>query len=223
MTEDARKERRLLPLTGLVLFVIAALATTAFVALAIRVVEGNADAFDKRWTMAVHGIDTDFLDEVFIVLTTIGSGVCLWVAILVVGALAWRKHHWHLFALLVANGILAQVVNVLLKAWFVRARPTLFDEIARPASWSFPSGHSTSAVQIWGAVAAVLIALYPERRWPIVTLAVLLIAGIGLSRVYLGVHWPTDVFAGFATGVPFLAVSVRLIHRIMRLDTISPQ
>ncbi len=210
-------ERSVLPLKGIVLFAIAGLATIAFVAIAVRVLAGHADAFDRSWTLAIHEIDTDALDYVFIAFTMIGSGPCLWGAILIVALLAIRDHRWHLAVLIAANGVVAQIVNLGLKTWFVRPRPALFEEIVRPTSWSFPSGHAMSSVQIWGVVAAVLIALYPQRRVVIVTSTLLLIAGIGLSRVYLGVHWPTDVVAGFAAGLPFLAVSVHLIHRIMRI------
>jgi membrane-associated phospholipid phosphatase len=210
-------ERRVLPLKGLVLLTVAGLSTITFVAIAVRVLTGHADSFDRSVTLAIHDIDTDTLDYVFIAFTTIGSGPCLWGAVLLVALLAIRNHRWQLALLIAANGVVAQIVNIGLKAWFVRPRPSLFDEIARPTSWSFPSGHSTSAVQIWGVIAAVLIALYPQRRVLVVASTLLLIAGIGLSRVYLGVHWATDVLAGFAAGLPFLAVSVHLIHRIMRV------
>ena len=67
----------------------------------------------------------------------------------------------------------------------VRARAAqLFDKIALPHDYSFPSGHSMSAMGVWGVIAAVLIALYPELKREIVALAVLLIASIGLSRIY---------------------------------------
>lgn len=215
MTRDPTEERTL-PVRGLLLFASAACATIAFVAIAERVLEGHADDFDRTWALAIHSADHDVLDWIFIALTIIGSGPCLWGGILLVSVLAIRNHLWPLAMILAANGILAQVVNVALKHWFVRQRPTLFDEITRPETFSFPSGHSTSAVQIWGAIAAVLIALHPRLRPVIVPVTLLLIAGIGLSRVYLGVHWPTDVVAGFAAGVPFLVVTIHLLHRIKK-------
>lgn len=216
-TNEQAAERRVLPFKGTVLFAIAGLATVAFVAIAVRVLAGHADSFDRTWTLAVRKLDTDVLDYVFIAFTMIGSGPLLWGAILLVAVLAIRNHRWQLALLIAANGIVAQIVNLGLKTWFVRPRPTLFEEIARPSSWSFPSGHAMSAVQIWGVIAAVLIALYPRRRVVIVLANLILIAGIGLSRVYLGVHWPTDVLAGFAAGLPFLVVSVHLIHRVLRI------
>ena len=61
-------------------------------------------------------------------------------------------------------------------------------------------------------IAAVLVTLFPTRRTIILPAAVLLIAAIGFSRVYLGVHWPFDVLAGFAAGVPLLVTTVHLLH-----------
>ncbi len=215
--QEERVERKLLPLKGIVLAAIALIATVAFVAIARRVLEGHADAFDRHWALAIHHVSNRVLFWIAFSFTTIGSGPCLWAAILFVGLLAIRRGRWPLFVVLAANGLLVQLVNVGLKHWFVRARPTLFDEITRPETFSFPSGHSMSAVQVWGTIAAVLIAMHPERRTVYVIGALTLILGIGLSRVYLGVHWPTDVLAGWTAGLPFLAASVHLIHRIVRV------
>lgn len=209
------RAKRALP-HGVITFVIAIVATIAFIAIALRVVEGRFDALDRQCTLALHAIDTDVLDQVMILFTEIGSGLCLSVVIVLVALLAVRRRLWPLGVLLAANATLESITNVLLKAWFVRARPYLFaDEVARPHSWSFPSGHAMSAMAAYGAVAAVLIGLYPRARWPIVGAATFLIAGIGMSRVYLGVHWTSDVLAGYAAGVPFVVVTVHLVHRLL--------
>jgi undecaprenyl-diphosphatase len=215
--QEERAERRMLPLKGVVLFVVASIATVAFIAVALRVVEGHADSFDRSTSLALYELHSDVLFWVMYGFTTIGSGPCLWASVILVSLLAVRRGYWQMAIVLAGNGLLVHLVNVGLKQWFVRARPTLFDVITRPVTWSFPSGHAMSAVQVWGAIAAVLIALYPRRRVVCVACAVSLIAGIGLSRVYLGVHWPTDVLAGVLAGIPFLAVTVHLIHRILRI------
>jgi membrane-associated phospholipid phosphatase len=96
---------------------------------------------------------------------------------------------------------------------FSRERPRLFDKIALPTGYSFPSGHSMSAMGIYGVIAAALIAMYPAARRPVIAAAAVLIAAIGVSRVYLGVHWPSDVLGGWLGGIPPLVVSVHLLHR----------
>jgi undecaprenyl-diphosphatase len=212
--EVEARAKRSLP-RGLILFVVAAVATVAFIAIAVRVVEGRADAFDRHWALAIHGIDTNALDVVMLVFTTIGSGPCLYAAIVLVSLLALRRKLWPLSVILLANALAALVTNTLLKLWFVRARPTLFDEITRPETYSFPSGHSMSAMAVYGAIAAVLIGLYPRARWLFVTLATVVITGVGFSRIYLGVHWPLDVLAGFAASIPFVVATVHLVHGML--------
>jgi membrane-associated phospholipid phosphatase len=211
---EARARRSLT--RGLVLLVVAAIGTVCFVAIALRVVEGHADTFDRQWSLAIHDIDTEQLDIVMIAFTTIGSGPCLYASIALVSLLAWRRRLWPLAIILLANALVALLTNTLLKLWFVRARPTLFDEITRPETFSFPSGHAMSAMAVYGGTAAVLIGLYPTHRWLIVVTATILIAGVGFSRVYLGVHWPLDVLAGYTASVPFVVATVHIVHRLLQ-------
>jgi undecaprenyl-diphosphatase len=70
-----------------------------------------------------------------------------------------------------------------------------------------------SAIGIYGAMAAALIALYPRSRRLVIPPAIALIIAIGVSRVYLGVHWPSDVLGGWLGGIPPLVVSIHLLHR----------
>jgi undecaprenyl-diphosphatase len=113
---------------------------------------------------------------------------------------------------LVVDAIVVIAVYNALKLMFSRERPRLFDKISLPTDGSFPSGHSMSAIGIYGVIAAVLIALYPQARTAVIVAATLVVAAIGFSRVYLGVHWPSDVVAGLLGGVPPLVASVHLIH-----------
>lgn len=213
MTEPA-PTRRAIPWRGLILFAIAALATFAFVAIADELREGEIDALDTRIALAVHTLQTPVLDYVMIAFTQIGTGPVLFASIGAVSLWAWKRGRWGYAIVLVTNSLVAIILNPLLKQVFSRARPTLFEVIARPDTYSFPSGHSMSAMSIYGAIAAVAIALRPSARLPIVLAATILIAGIGLSRAYLGVHWPMDVLAGWSAGVPFVVVTVHLVHRL---------
>lgn len=203
---------RSLPWRAFVLFGIAALATYAFVELAENVLEGDADAIDKSVALAIHRIDTPTLDWIMVAFTYAGSGIGLALAVGVTTLWLWHDHHRRTALILVCNTIAAQGLIVVLKHFVQRPRPTLFDEITRPETWSFPSGHSLSAMAIYGGIAAVLITLYPRKRAVLVVAAAALIATIGFSRIYLGVHWPFDVLAGFAAGVPLLVATVHLLH-----------
>ena len=205
---------RSLPLRALVLFGIAVLATLVFVVLCENVLEGNLDAPDRRAALAIHhSIDTPILDWIMIGFTIIGSAVG-WVSA-VAAMTIWlvRNGHRRTALILASNALAAELLVFVLKQFVRRPRPTLFDVITRPETFSFPSGHALSAVAVFGAIAAVLVTLYPRRRTPIVIVAAIVIFCIGFSRVYLGVHWPFDVLAGFAAGVPVLVATVHLLHR----------
>lgn len=196
------------------MFGIAGLATWGFVQLAENVLEGDADAFDRALALWLrHHIDTPVLDRIFMAFTYAGSGAGLVLAVGVTTLWLLGNHHRRTALIIAGNAIAAQLLNVILKLSIQRPRPTLFDEITRPETYSFPSGHSLSAMAVFGGIAAVLMRLYPHRRTPIVAAAAVLITGIGFSRIYLGAHWPLDVLAGFAAGVPILAATVHLLRR----------
>ena len=211
-----------LPWRALIHFTIAAAATVGFAALAEEVVEGEYDALDRAWALAIHRIDTPALDKVMIAITTLGNGTTL---VLVIAAMVgWllRNNHRRIALILAVNALVAQGLDVLLKHLIARPRPTLFAEIALPSSYSFPSGHALLATAIYGGIAAVLVTLRPWRRSLVIGAAVFLIFSIGFSRVYLGVHWPLDVLAGFAAGVPLLVATVHLLHTEAARDSGRP-
>jgi undecaprenyl-diphosphatase len=95
-------------------------------------------------------------------------------------------------------------LNFGLKHLFGRLRPNLFEEIATLHSYSFPSGHAMAAAAIYGMIAVVIARLAPSLRLSVGPVAVALALLIGLSRIYLGVHWITDVLAGYAAGATIL-------------------
>lgn len=197
---------------AVILFGIAGLATYGFVELAELVVEGRADATDRAVALAIHRIDSPVLDQIFITITQLGSNVMINVAVLATTIWLWRGGHRRTAVILIVNAVVAQILMVALKIWIARPRPTLFDEITRPETFSFPSGHAMTAMAIYGGIAAALITHYRHHRVAITAAAALLIAAIGFSRVYLGVHWPLDVLAGFAAGTPFVVATVYLLH-----------
>jgi undecaprenyl-diphosphatase len=94
----------------------------------------------------------------------------------------------------------ATLLNIALKYAFERPRPDLFYEVAHPAGYSFPSGHAMGATTVYGLVAFIVSRERPSSRWVPFAAAGVLILVIGISRVFLGVHWATDVIGGFAAG-----------------------
>jgi undecaprenyl-diphosphatase len=110
-------------------------------------------------------------------------------------------------ALLVAAAIGAEAVDELLKLVFHRQRPEAFFGNPGPSSYGFPSGHAISACCFYGVLAAIVTARIRSRwKQAAVWVAAAILAGlIGLSRIYLGVHYPSDVIAGYAGGIVWVA------------------
>jgi membrane-associated phospholipid phosphatase len=209
-------ERKQLPWRSILQFGIAVVATVVFVKIASELREGELDKIDTRIAIAIHHHQTFVLDILAIAFTLLGSGAFLIAAVAATSYWCYRRGRRSYILILVANCVIAWILNPLLKLFFERARPTLFEVIARPDTYSFPSGHSMSAVVVYGALAAITIALRPTAKPIAVIVAMIMIVGIGVSRVYLGAHWPMDVIAGWAAGVPFVVTTVHLLHRAKR-------
>jgi undecaprenyl-diphosphatase len=135
---------------------------------------------------------------------------------LVAAWLAWRRHaHWALLLLAVPTGMLA---NNGLKHLFGRARPVLDDPLVRLTTLSFPSGHALAGTLFYGALCLVVLAHVRRRGWRMAAVAVTLamIALVAASRLYLTVHYFSDVLAGIAFGVAWLALTLELLARRKR-------
>jgi len=104
------------------------------------------------------------------------------------------------------------VLNFLFKNLFERSRPDLF-RVVEEAGYSFPSGHAMVSVCFYGMLTYLIVRHISSWHWRLVviTLTLALIAAIGVSRVYLGVHYPTDVVAGYFAGGMWLAFCISLL------------
>ena len=134
--------------------------------------------------------------------TSLGSGTVLTcVVVAVTGLLLIQRHRLTALALVAAAWSGSAAVS-LLKAHVGRARPTIVDHWAVVDNSSFPSGHAASSAVIYLTLAAVASQVTHGRvvRGYLIGLAIVLVGAIGLSRVYLGVHWPSDVLAGWSFG-----------------------
>ena len=131
-----------------------------------------------------------------------------------------RKHYyWLLSLILIVPG--GMLLNVLMKHIFKRARPSFTDPIITLTTYSFPSGHAAGATLFYGVLATFLVAHTPNWRWRVVVvlLAILMMALVGFSRIYLGVHYLSDVLAAFAEGVAWLALWLTAIHTLWQTST----
>jgi undecaprenyl-diphosphatase len=178
-----------------------------FAWLAHGALRGEAAAFDAAVRNAVHAWATPGLTFAMLCATQLGSAPFL----IVVGALAvWRlaaAGRRHAALLLAVAALGGEALDQILKLCFHRPRPEAFFGLMDPPTYSFPSGHALTATCFYGVLAALLAA----RARPVAAkaglwaLAGALVALIGLSRVYMGVHYPSDVLAGYAAAVVWVA------------------
>jgi membrane-associated phospholipid phosphatase len=140
--------------------------------------------------------------------TAAGNELSLWIAILVAGAILARlMRSWRPLLFLVFALPGAMALERIIKMMIARARPALFFRITPAGGWSFPSGHATESAAVYVTLAHMFA---DNKSSGIKTLAYAIAftatCMIGVSRVYLGVHWPTDVICGWALGGAWSAV-----------------
>jgi membrane-associated phospholipid phosphatase len=196
-----------------------ALSVWAFAAIADAMTDGET-AYDQDVASWLHARATDPLTEFFEAVTTLGNGIVLAGVTAIAAYLLLRRGHRRESLLIVLAFVGAEIVSYSLKLGFRRDRPFFTDPLANESTFSFPSGHSTVSLAVYGALAVVL-ARRLRGRAEIACLAgaAVLISLIGFSRLYLGVHFLTDVLAGFAAGTAWLAACVVTLdlHQRLRL------
>jgi undecaprenyl-diphosphatase len=153
-----------------------------------------------QWLGARH---TPLLTGIMTEITPLGTGAVVLMVVGVTAAFLWHTEHKHSARLLLASTAGSILLNNVLKLWFDRPRPTVFEWETHAASSSFPSGHAMSATVVYGTV-AYLLARLQKHLWArtlTLTAAVVMIALICLTRLYLGVHYPSDVLGGIVVGL----------------------
>ena len=210
------ESERLLSATLIIGLIAAAVALLVFSWLGREIVTGVTPGVDQSLRNAVHSYASPGLTKIMVAASLYGGPSWLFPIGLVL-ALAFLIHGWPRGALLVVVTLAgAGLLNVLLKQSFARTRPDPFFDYPLPVSHSFPSGHAFFAASMIGGLAVLLSDRVRSTliRVAVWIVAILLILLIGLSRVYLGVHYPSDVFAGYAVAVVWVA-AVALGDRVV--------
>jgi undecaprenyl-diphosphatase len=181
----------------------------AFTEIADEVFEGDSESLDRTILMSIRSADDlsdpvgpRWIEEMGRDFTALGGiGVLSFITIAVSGYLLLQRNaRAALFLLFAVSG--GFVVSMMLKIWFARPRPDLVPHGSYIYTASFPSGHAMMAAATYLTLGAILARLHVRFRLKayFLILAVILSVCVGASRVYLGVHWPTDVFAGWTLG-----------------------
>ena len=216
---------------ALLLIIGVAGALLAFFSLAGEMSEGDTLAYDRRILLALRSpanisdpIGSHSLQEAMRDVTALG-GVTVMTLVTVVAALAFLMHGRRRHALvLAATVLLADVSSEVLKHIYGRPRPDLVPHGSYVYSASFPSGHSTMSAATFLTLAMLIASLEPKRDVKIMVfgLAVTLMLAIGFSRVYLGVHWPSDVLAGWCLGAAWALAAWSTLRRFQPKAETSP-
>jgi undecaprenyl-diphosphatase len=196
---------------------IAATALFVFGWLAEEMLEGDTRQFDAFVRTAIHQLATPGLTRLMQVFSFLGSVAAVTTMCLVVICVSLYFRHARTAALLAITMLGVAALDVALKHAFHRPRPVAFFG-ATPSSYSFPSGHALGSFCFYGILAAILTAHLPGRgaKFCVWTAAAILVGMIGLSRIYLGVHYPSDVMAGYCAGAVWVG-AVGFLDRSLRL------
>ncbi|CAN1211502.1 Phosphatidic acid phosphatase type 2/haloperoxidase domain-containing protein [Tumidithrix helvetica PCC 7403] len=160
----------------------------------------------------IHHFTNPFLDALMLLVTKLSNPeVAISVGLVTLVTLLIRQAHLEARIFTIA-GLGAIFLNRGLKPVFARLRPDLYPQIIQENSFSFPSGHALGTVVLYGAIAYLLAKYYPHYRIWIYLLVAILVMAVGLSRLYLGVHWPTDVLAGWAIGLLWLITCIAMLQ-----------
>jgi undecaprenyl-diphosphatase len=213
--QDVRPLWLLLGISGFLLLVMK---------LSSEIVKGDTLAFDRaillRLRAATEGHDfaRDALRRLMLDVTTLGNnGLLTLIALLALGFLVVAGKR-RLGGLLGIGIILGVVASALLKLAYARPRPDVVAHLVNVDTASFPSGHAMNAAVVYLTMAALLARGQKQRgpRLYILGVGILLTVSIGFSRLYLGVHWPTDVLFGWIFGASWAALLSHAAARLQR-------
>jgi undecaprenyl-diphosphatase len=216
-----RKASSLIGALGIFLvsgLLVAALGLIVFLTFASHVQSGKTQTFDDaviRWMGAHH---TPALDAVMVEITALGTGTVVLMIVAIAGLFLVLTSHKYSAILLLASASGGIALNGVLKIGFNRPRPAIFLPEVHTVSSSFPSGHAMSAAIVYSTVAYLAARLHRRRwaRWLVMTAAFIVIALISVSRLYLGVHYPSDVVAGLAIGLAWAGFCMATLEAIQK-------
>ena len=214
----------------LVLLAIAAASLWGFIKIADEVVDGETHAFDRWMVRALRDpanvadpIGPEWVEEMARDATALGGLGWLTFTVGVIAVYLWLDDKPRLMGFaLIATGSGA-IASLILKSMFDRARPDVVPHLSAVYTSSFPSGHSMLSAIVYLTLGSLLAAALRTRKLKIyvMSVAVLLSIFVGLSRIYLGVHYPTDVLAGWLAGLVWALVCWLVARRLQWLHKVE--
>lgn len=175
-----------------------------FAKIAGEIIEREPIGWDIAILHWIHGLSTPLLDSLFLFVTTSGNvEYILPITILLLGYFYYKKQRFNALIILFGVGG-AAVANTILKLIFHRDRPAFWHSLITETGYSFPSGHAMMS----SALVLSLIVILWNTRWRIASIIIgsFIIAMIGISRLYMGVHYPTDIIAGWSVSFVWIII-----------------
>lgn len=182
-----------------------------------EVLEQEAFAIDKAILLGINQFANPALDSLMVAITRLGDPrTVVPLTLIVFTLMLWKRRFLEakFFALNAAGGA---VLSYCLKLAFSKQRPQLWESPINEVTFSYPSGHALGSMVLYGFLSYLAAKLYPQYAKGAYAIAAILIITIGFSRLYLGVHWPTDIIGGYGIGFLWITVCISLL-RLQRDD-----
>ncbi len=187
-----------------------------FGAIAALMVSGMFQELDNQIILSFENIRLPFLNDVMLTLTDFGISALLVPIMLIFSVVLFMYKRYHSIMLLFLLYIAEKTVNHELKGLFARERPA-FDHLVNETYYSFPSGHSMNAATIYPFIAYLFIEMIPwlkKRQKAVYMVTGCCVLMIGISRMYIGVHYVTDVAGGFAIGLALFLICKKIDEKL---------
>lgn len=194
-------------------YIISGIFFLLFIIITILMFTNNTKVFDDTIYNYIYSFRNDYLDIFFKTITKFGNTITIIVLVLLLIIFLERKSMWQMLVT-VASTVLT---NQLLKHTIRRIRPDHL-RLINEGGFSFPSGHSMISVALYGLL-IYLTYKYIKNKYIkvlLILLLIMLILGIGISRIYLGVHYPSDVLAGYIMSITIIILAVSIIDNHFR-------
>lgn len=183
-----------------------------FFVLTRDVLEKETMTLDLAVSQYIYSLRTLYFNQFWTMATDFGGKYLIWFSLIMIVYLIAKKYYqrmiWFVIPLFVSLS-----VNIILKTLIGRSRPTI-SQIITETDFSFPSGHSSSSLVFWAMLTCLIFGITNNKIIRITSciVASIIIVGVGFSRVYLGVHYPSDVVAGWIQSLVILSLFCKISH-----------
>jgi undecaprenyl-diphosphatase len=219
-------------ITWLIVGLGACMLLWAFVALAGEVMEGDTQALDARILVALRDpadpsrpLGPAWLEGALLDLTAIGGPVVLGLAVAAIAGFLFLQERYRTALVILVTAGSGELANQVMKFAFARPRPTVVPHLRDVVSTSFPSGHAMESAIIYLTLGAMMMRIAERRLTKIycMTMAVSVTLLVGISRVYLGVHYPSDVIGGWIFGFAWASICWLVERRFERMTGVAEE